>query len=136
MYDHDSKLAWGVDDTEMFLARLAGTSKCDAVICEDYTLYGHLAVQQTGSHFVAVQVIGALKMWAYMRHTYLILQPASLKTSLTDDEMARLCGLNLRTALRGVVKSPHARDALRHMFIYLLRSGEHECAVEVARKVR
>jgi hypothetical protein len=50
------------------------------VVCEDYRLRQGKQMVQTGSRFVAVQIIGALKAYARKHGAQFVLQPANVLT--------------------------------------------------------
>ncbi len=50
------------------------------VVCEDYRLRQGKQMAQTGSRFVAVQILGALKAYAHKVGAKFVLQPAQILT--------------------------------------------------------
>lgn len=85
-----------------------------AVVCEDYRLRQGKQMVQTGSRFVAVQIIGALKAYARRVGAKFFLQPANVLTV---------------AALHSGVKRPsnHAKshdiDAYNHGYYYFETKG-------------
>jgi hypothetical protein len=84
------------------------------VVCEDYRLRQGKQMVQTGSRFVAVQIIGALKAYARRVGAKFVLQPANVLTV---------------AALHSGVKRPsnhsksHDIDAYNHGYYYLETKG-------------
>jgi hypothetical protein len=84
------------------------------VVCEDYRLRQGKQLVQTGSRFVAVQIIGALKAYARRVGAKFVLQPANVLTV---------------AALHSGVKRPsnHAKshdiDAYNHGYYYFETKG-------------
>lgn len=85
-----------------------------AIVCEDYRLRQGKQMVQTGSRFVAVQIIGALKAYARRVGAKFILQPANVLTV---------------AALHSGVKRPtnhfrsHDVDAYNHGYYYFETKG-------------
>jgi hypothetical protein len=85
-----------------------------AVVCEDYRLRQGKQMVQTGSRFVAVQIIGALKAYARRVGAKFFLQPANVLTV---------------ASLHSGVKRPsnHAKshdiDAYNHGYYYFETKG-------------
>ena len=50
----------------------------DFAVYEDFRLYSHKALQQSGSHMEASQAIGKIEIWAKMRKIACIAQPANV----------------------------------------------------------
>lgn len=84
------------------------------VVCEDYRLRQGKQMAQTGSRFVAVQIIGALKAYARRAQAKFVLQSPQVLTV---------------AALHSQVKRPsnhaksHAVDAYNHGFYYFETQG-------------
>jgi hypothetical protein len=84
------------------------------VVCEDYRLRQGKQMVQTGSRFVAVQIIGALKAYARRVGAKFVLQPANVLTV---------------AALHSGVKRPsnhsksHDIDAYNHGYYYFETKG-------------
>lgn len=84
------------------------------LIVEDFALFQHRAIQQSGSKFVAVQVIGALKYWA---HGYcpVIMQPPTIKKAAQAWSKRKPVGKHAAS---------HSVDAYNHGFYYLHQQGK------------
>lgn len=94
------------------LSKLRG-SGISKIVYEDFLLYQHKAQQQTGSRFVASQVIGAIKLSAYMNRITLIRQPAGI---------LRVTGMHARLTLpKGHI--PDRMSAYLHGFHYFESLG-------------
>ena len=99
---------------EELLEKLQGFSNIKVIVCEDYRLRGGRQVAQTGSRFVAVQVIGALKLLAKENKARFVLQQPSVLTV---------------AALHSGVKRPsnhsksHDIDAYNHGYYYFETQG-------------
>ncbi len=84
------------------------------IVCEDYRLRQGRQAAQTGSRFVAVQVIGALKLLAKRKKAKMVLQPPTVLTI---------------AAMHSGVKRPsnHAKshdiDAYNHGYYYFETKG-------------
>ena len=101
-------------DFEQLVDRLEALENVTAVVCEDYRLRQGKQMVQTGSRFVAVQIIGALKAYARRVGAKFILQPANVLTI---------------AALHSGMKRPtnHSRshdiDAYNHGYYYFETKG-------------
>jgi hypothetical protein len=90
------------------------TGNITVIVCEDYRLRGGRQVAQTGSRFVAVQVIGALKLLAKESKARFVLQQPTVQTV---------------ASLHSGVKRPsnhsksHDIDAYNHGYYYLETQG-------------
>ena len=90
------------------------TGNIKVIVCEDYRLRGGRQIAQTGSRFVAVQVIGALKLIAKEYKAKFILQPSNVLPV---------------AELHSGVKRPsnhsksHDIDAYNHGYYYLETQG-------------
>jgi hypothetical protein len=90
------------------------TGNITVIVCEDYRLRGGRQVAQTGSRFVAVQVIGALKLLAKESKARFVLQQPTVLTV---------------ASLHSGVKRPsnhsksHDIDAYNHGYYYLETQG-------------
>lgn len=99
---------------EQLFDKLEALENVTVVVCEDYRLRQGKQMVQTGSRFVAVQIIGALKAYARRVGAKFILQPANVLTI---------------AALHSGVKRPanHARshdiDAYNHGYYYFETKG-------------
>ena len=102
-------------DLDMLLSFAALSNQpITTIVCEDYRLRQGKQMVQTGSRFVAVQIIGALKAMAKRIGAKFILQPATVLTV---------------AALHSGVKRPsnHAKshdiDAYNHGYYYFETKG-------------
>ena len=99
---------------EQLFDKLEQLTDVTVVVCEDYRLRQGKQMAQTGSRFVAVQVIGALKAYARRIGAKFVLQPPNILTI---------------AALHSQVKRPsnHAKshdiDAYNHGFYYFETQG-------------
>lgn len=96
------------------LDKVETLSDVTAIVCEDYRLRQGKQMAQTGSRFVAVQIIGALKAYARRVGAKFVLQPANVLTI---------------AALHSGVKRPsnhsksHDIDAYNHGYYYFETKG-------------
>lgn len=67
-------------DQEALFDKLEQLDNVTIVVCEDYRLRQGKQMVQTGSRFVAVQIIGALKAYARRVGAKFVLQPAQVLT--------------------------------------------------------
>jgi len=94
--------------------KLEQLSDVTVIVCEDYRLRQGKQMAQTGSRFVAVQIIGALKAYARRVGAKFVLQPPNILTI---------------AAMHSQVKRPsnHAKshdiDAYNHGFYYFETKG-------------
>lgn len=81
---------------------------CEIIICEDYIR----RVRSTGfSRELAPRICGAVEIVARFKNAELVWQqPASIKTLISDDDIRSL-GWKWST--------PHERDALKHLHLFL-----------------
>jgi len=99
---------------EELLERLESLENVTTVVCEDYRLRQGKQTAQTGSRFVAVQIIGALKAYAKRHKAKMVLQDATILTV---------------AALHSGVKRPsnhsksHDTDAYNHGYYYFETKG-------------
>lgn len=99
---------------EQLFDKIEQLENVTAVVCEDYRLRQGKQMVQTGSRFVAVQIIGALKAYARRVGAKFVLQPANVLTV---------------AALHSGVKRPsnHSRshdiDAYNHGYYYFETKG-------------
>lgn len=99
---------------EELLEKLQELSGVSTIVCEDYKLRQGRQNAQTGSRFVAVQIIGSLKAYAKMFGAKVILQDPTVLTI---------------AALHSGVKRPsnHAKshhiDAYNHGYYYFETKG-------------
>lgn len=101
-------------DFEQLVDRLEALENVTAVVCEDYRLRQGKQMVQTGSRFVAVQALGALKAYARRVGAQFILQRPDVLTV---------------AALHSGVKRPsdhsksHSVDAYNHGYYYFETKG-------------
>jgi len=99
---------------EQLFDKLEILENVTAIVCEDYRLRQGKQMVQTGSRFVAVQIIGALKAYAQRVKARFVLQPANVLTV---------------AALHSGIKRPsnHAKshdiDAYNHGYYYFETKG-------------
>jgi hypothetical protein len=67
-------------DFDNLLERLEALEGVTTVVCEDYRLRQGKQMAQTGSRFLAVQIIGALKAYAKRHKAKMVLQDATILT--------------------------------------------------------
>ena len=104
-------IEWENLTQEDFQEKLTALQDAPSVIIyEDFKLFGHKAKQQTGSRFVASQIIGVLKYYGSVRRIPLVVQiPANKDTG------AKWSGLRPT----GQHNVSHKYDAYNHGFFYL-----------------
>lgn len=85
-----------------------------AIVCEDYRLRQGKQMVQTGSRFVAVQIIGALKAYARRVGAKIFLQPANILT------VAALHSGTKRPSNHAI---SHDIDAYNHGYYYFETKG-------------
>jgi hypothetical protein len=85
-----------------------------AIVCEDYRLRQGKQMVQTGSRFVAVQIIGALKAYARRVGAKFFLQPANILT------VAALHSGTKRPSNHAI---SHDIDAYNHGYYYFETKG-------------
>jgi hypothetical protein len=90
------------------------TGNITAIVCEDYRLRGGRQVAQTGSRFVAVQVIGALKLLAKENKARFVLQQPTVLT---------VAALHLGVKRPSNHSKSHDIDAYNHGYYYLETQG-------------
>lgn len=100
---------------EELLDKLNGfTGNISAIVCEDYRLRGGRQVAQTGSRFVAVQVIGALKLLAKENKARFVLQQPTVLTVASLHSGVRRPSNHSKS---------HDIDAYNHGYYYLETQG-------------
>jgi len=100
---------------EELLDKLNGfTGNISAIVCEDYRLRGGRQVAQTGSRFVAVQVIGALKLLAKENKARFVLQQPTVLT---------VASLHSGVQRPSNHSKSHDIDAYNHGYYYLETQG-------------
>ena len=110
-FDYDTEEAidegsvFHTDMPEWLTDRVIFRPKVKKLIIEDFRLFKGKAIQQSGSTFIASQVIGMFKLWAYPDAISIRMQPPSIKPIAQ-----RFTG---RTP-RGAHKLSHPIDAYNH----------------------
>lgn len=99
---------------EELLEKLQGFSNIKVIVCEDYRLRGGRQVAQTGSRFVAVQVIGALKLLAKENKARFVLQQPTVLT---------VAALHSGVARPSNHSKSHDIDAYNHGYYYFETQG-------------
>jgi hypothetical protein len=101
-------------DFEQLVDRLEALENVTAVVCEDYRLRQGKQMVQTGSRFVAVQALGALRAYAHRVGADFVLQQPNILTI---------------AAMHSGVKQPsnhslsHAVDAYNHGYYFFETKG-------------
>ena len=99
---------------EQLFDKIEKLENVTVIVCEDYRLRQGKQMVQTGSRFVAVQIIGALKAYAQRVGANFVLQPANVLTV---------------ASLHSGIKRPsnHSRshdvDAYNHGYYYFETKG-------------
>lgn len=99
---------------EQLFDKIEKLENVTTIVCEDYRLRQGKQMVQTGSRFVAVQIIGALKAYAQRVGANFVLQPANVLTV---------------ASLHSGIKRPsnHSRshdvDAYNHGYYYFETKG-------------
>jgi hypothetical protein len=84
------------------------------VIIEDFRLFQHKALQQSGSRLETVRVIGAIESWAHNTKGRVTLQPPTIKP------IAQLWSGKVP---KGSHSLSHSVDAFNHGFYFLQKNG-------------
>lgn len=84
------------------------------VVCEDYRLFGHKAIQQSGSKMETVRVIGAIDSWAHQFGVKPFMQPSSIKSIAVKWSGLKPIGSH---------DNSHHVDAYNHGYYYLQKNG-------------
>lgn len=93
---------------------LAEVGPVAIVVIEDFRLFQHKALQQSGSKMEAVRVIGAIESWAYQNKSKIILQAANIKP---------IAVMWSGMKPKGKHANSHHVDAYNHGYYYLRKSG-------------
>ncbi len=83
-------------------------------VIEDWKLFKHKAVQQSGSSQETVRVIGVLEEWARQRDVEVVKQPSAILATAQLQS-----GVRLSTNHR----NSHWQSAYNHGFYYLVQKG-------------
>ena len=87
--------------------------RADAVVIEKFVLYPSKARAQSWSPMATSEMIGAMRWIAREKGVLVAMQGADIKIPTRRQCVAR--GINVKH------KSPHAADALLHLYYFLLR---------------
>jgi hypothetical protein len=93
-----------------------------AIIVEDFVLFKHKAVQQTGSKMEASQAIGILRALASATGAKFVLQPSNIKS--TAEKFTQLKPPSNH-------KNSHWVDAFNHGAYYLINAGIRKTQLEM-----
>jgi len=97
-------------------ARLEASMRLDALVVEQFTISVGTAKKTRAGSNTAIEIIGALRWIAHARGIPFVVQtPADAMSFMTDAKLKRLGWYT--------PGADHARDAARHLALYLLRSG-------------
>lgn len=91
------------------------------IVYEDFLLYAHKAKQQTGSRFVASQVIGALKLLGKQQKSTMVRQPASI---------LRITAMHTGIPIKATGHIDDALSAYLHGYYYLESVGLRRTALQ------
>lgn len=108
-----------VKDVDTLLCVLE-THKPEVVIVEDFRLYPEQAKSLSRQRLYIGETIGMIALWCERNQVELIRQSASMGKVITRELLERL---GLWSLTRNM---PHARDAARHLVVWLLRQGNKE----------
>jgi hypothetical protein len=108
------------------LTRVLEAHRPRVVVIEDFRLQPERAKSFSRRQLPTSEVIGAVAAWCGRNWVELVRQPASMKTIVTRELLERL-GL---WSLTG--RMPHARDAARHLVVWLLREKREETAARLS----
>lgn len=96
------------------------TLPLDGIICEEYKLFKHKAVQQSGSKMEAAKVCGMLEYISFTKGISLSYQSPQIKT-LGESIAKAIESTTTKTNWHGKY---HARDAWWHVLAYLVRTKQ------------
>ena len=126
--DYETRLEY--HDTVITLAL---SSDCDVVVCENFKLYAHKALQQSYSELETPRIIGALEYCCWLKQKPLYFQMASDVKSRFSDEVLEhkkiITNEKNRYYYKGIVINDHTRDAIRH-FLYFTKYGLKKYKIE------
>lgn len=104
------------DMCEFLTTRSEDLNRAEAIICEDWRLFGNKAKQMVGSDFKAIQVIGMLQLWIHpWTDVPFVLQPPNIKSIAEKFSGIKPTGTHDKS---------HHIDAMNHG-IYWLKSKGH-----------
>lgn len=119
IYQEGEDLEFGQSAFEPFVKKVERvqqgiSSYIDTIVCERFTI--NTFTTKNSNQTDALEVIGYLKSVAVRYQTRFLLQmPSSAKTFATDER--------LKDAGLYIVGQDHARDAARHLLLYLTQKG-------------
>lgn len=109
------------DEVDDRLNNYSDPKDCEAVIYEDFKLFGHKAAQQRGSRFVASQVIALVRSFAKRHSIKLVVQvPGNKNTGQLWSQLKPPSDH----------KASHRVDAYNHGFFYLRNTYQIPTALE------
>lgn len=108
--------------------------KADVVVCENFKLYRHKAMQQSHSELETPRIIGALEYCCWLNKKPLYFQMASdVKTRFSDEILMKKKVFEEHKGylyFNFIKTNDHIRDAMRHYFYFIkyglkrLKDGE------------
>jgi hypothetical protein len=104
----------GEDELIKFLDECEPPTKM--VIIEDFKLFSHKAIQQSGSQMIAPQIIGILKLYCNKWKVPYVLQPSNILT------IAQLWS-GVKVDGKGGHAQSHWKSAFNHGVYYLQKNG-------------
>lgn len=91
------------------------------IIIEDFRLLGAKAIQQTGSRFLAVQVIGMIRLWAWPERLPITLQAPNIKPIAERISGRKPVGAHSKS---------HSVDAYNHGVYWLRKNNKYTTRLE------
>lgn len=94
----------------------------DTIVCESYKLQPGKAMQQSWSALETPQLIGYLRMTAWVNDIPFVFQDPSIKTRFSDEILVHMGIAEKRGGKHYIMGKPsviHERDAIRHGLHYL-----------------
>lgn len=110
------------------LLRALEAHKPEVVVIEDFRPYPEQAKALSRQRLYASEVIGAVAAWCGRNWVELERQPAGMRKVVTRELLERL---GLWDLTRGM---PHARDAAKHLVVWLLRERSEEVATQLTER--
>lgn len=101
-------------DFDQLLDKLEELQNITTIVCEDYRLRQGKQMAQTGSRFVAVQIIGALKSYA---------KRVKAKFVLQDAQVLAIAALHSGVKRPSNHSKSHDVDAYNHGYYYFETKG-------------
>lgn len=97
--------------------------KSDVVVCENFKLYQHKAVQQSHSELETPRIIGALEYCCWLEKKPMYFQMAvDVKNRFSDEVLIDMGVLHKEKSglyFQFIKTNDHERDALRHYFYFI-----------------